>query len=377
MGAIVSLFRTVVDFLMNFKALALAVYNLFKKFPQDPFGTIIGLLAILLGTILGLILFVIWLLNTLMGVGFILAFVYATLVPLLGGILYTVGMFVLVLLLALPYFGLWLMDLPTGGLVVRLMRCENLPSSWYEANRFDDDNGYLRFVPFVCLKPCSLGYVTNAVCFCAKLPSYMPDYCPQQQVYRVYRNIGSLSLSAQPFAVDKFTPPSGFKKLTKQKRRQMILDAFDAKMQWYQRCYATLTSFDYLNRHLCHNAGNLGLSPADTVKLCRACREVFCNSAPGNLKHGLKASMLGRKLEGNWQSFAPNNGRGDGNRASCDRLDNLIRNGGVEQAPDGPGYPKGPGVEMLKRALTVFVVAMCMLIALYSLAEATNSLVVA
>lgn len=372
--------RTIVDFMMNFKQLGIAIFNLFKKFPKDPFGTIIGVITIIFGMIFGLILLLWWIAWTVTGIAWALMFVYATVVTIVAGILYTVWMIVILILLAIPYFGLWLIDMPTGGMVVSMMRCENSAGSWYETNRFDSDNGYLRLAPFVCLRPCLRGYMPSMLCCCAKLPSYMPDFCPQQQVYRVYR--GKIEIGAQPFSLDKFTPPKGFKRMTQAKRKVVLLGAFREKMEWYQKCYASLMSFDYLNRHLCHNAAKLGLAPEDVVRLCQACRESFCRHKNGNLKTGLRASMTGPDVEassvgGGYQVNAPNNrnGSASGNLTSCQRLDLLIKNGGVDALQDPTSmYPQGPGVAMLKRVLVVFTVTLCILISLYSLVEAVNAI---
>ena len=377
MGAIVSMMRTIVDFFINIKELGKAIFNLLKKFPKDPFGTIIGVFSIVFGMIMGLLWLLIWIMMTASGLAWALMFVYATWVTLTAGILFTVWMFIIVIWMAIPYFGLWLIDMPSGGMVVKMMRCENAPGSWYETNQYDNDNGYLRLAPFVCLRPCMRGYVPSMVCCCAKLPSYMPDFCPQQQVYRVYRNKLSISTQQQPFSLDTFTPPKGFKRMTLAKRKVILLGAFRRKMEWYQKCFASLASYDYLNRHLCHNAANLGLDPEDVVKLCKACRESFCNHKNANLKTGIRASMTGPTAEGNFQEDAPNNRNGTeiGNRSSCQRLDELIRNGGLESAMDSSSnYPHGPGVEILKRILVVLTVTLCILISLYSLVEAVNAI---
>jgi hypothetical protein len=376
MGAIVSMMRTVVSFVMNLKAMGEAIFKLFTKFPKDPFGTIIGVITIIFGMIFGLILLLIWLMWTVTGLAWVLMFLYATIVTVIGGILYTVGMFVICTLLAIPYFGLWLIDMPTGGLVVSMMRCENSAGAWYDINQFDGDNGYMRLMPFVCLRPCTRGYTPSMLCCCAKLPSYMPDYCPQQQVYRTYRGMSG-ALSTQPYAFDTFKPPKGFKRMTQTQRKVIMLGAFRKKMEWYQKCYASLVSYDYLNRHLCHNASQLGLEPEEVVKLCKACRESFCNHKSANLKMGIKASMTGPESEGNFQADAPNNRNASaiGNKSSCERLDALIRNGGLESSLDSSSnFPHGPGVEMLKRVLVVFIVTLCILITLYSLVEAVNAL---
>lgn len=369
-----SIARTIADFFVNIKAMGIATGRIFREFPRDPVGTLLQFLTIWLGTIAGLVLIVIWILLTVTGAAWVMMFFYATVFTLGFGILYTFLLIGIICILAVPYFGLWLIDLPTNGLIVKMMRCENEAHSWYERNRFNDDNGFMRIAPFVCIRPCKRRYTPILECCCTRLPNYMPDFCPQQQIYRTYRGIADIF--SGPYVFDKFVPPSGFTRLSRQRRKSILLSAFKEKMSWYNRCFQTLKSFDYLNRHICNNISNIDLPQEELVKICQACREVFCNHHETSIlsRH---AKMIGPALDGNYQADAPNNGRGPqiGNRKCCADIDRIIfeSENTTQEVDSSTVSPSGPSVYIMKRFLFVFTIGLCLLIMLYALIEAISA----
>jgi hypothetical protein len=346
LGSLFSTFKLIGTFFKNIIAVAIALGMLFVKFPIDPFGTIIGILTIWLGAIVGLLLTLIWLIMTVTGQFFILLFVIVTLWTVGFSILYTCWLVQICLLMAVPYFGLWLVDLVTGGLVVRLMRCENELTDWYKRGSFQDGNGYERFVP-ACLMPCKSRYrVSDSGCCCTPLPDYMPDLCPQQLIYGIYRSGDTAAgLTAKgPSTLARYSPPAGFSSKTLGVKKQMIRDAYSQKAEWYQRCKGALKDRDFINRHLCQNVDLLDLSDEARASMATACAESYCDYVPGG---GGKASMT----RDGYDPGAP----GGGNSRTCGMLHAVS-----DQAEGAEGDTSNLFRLTLLMALLVISVLLCL-----------------
>ena len=362
LGGLMKALKGILKFIMNLMAMSVAVATLFAQFPIDPVGTIVKLLVILIGVVVGIILVLWWILMTVTGIIFVIIFALTNISTIGGGILYTILLIWLVLIMTIPYFGLWLVDMPTGGAVVSMMRCENAPHAWYDTPSWVDNNLYNR-LGMMCLRSCPKRYKpTSSGCCCDRLPNYMPSYCPQQQTYRIYRQLAS---STNPEVFENYTPDGVFKKLSVTEKQSFIGKAFTEKMTWYQRCYRVMGSYDFLNRHLCDNIDRLGLPVDVAMRLGVTCRECYCRHKPSR---GETAEMMGSGLTGNHQSQAP----GGGNKSACARIDAFLET--VEVKGNGLDMAASPASKLLSRTLLIAIIALTIVIAMLSLAEAGKAL---
>lgn len=282
LGGIVNALKSIGTFFINIAAMGIAVGKLFATFPVDPFGTIIGLLSIVIGTIVGFQLMLIHLLLTVTGSFFILAFLWAFIVVITYASLMTLILFLFAILIALPYFGLWLVDLPTRGMVVRLMRCESDPSDWYQNNSYAKDNVYSRIVPF-CLRPCANRYRPTLGCCCTPLPKHVPDKCPQQHVYALYKR-KTLGDVKGPVTMARYDPPASFKAKTIDSKRNTLLGVYNDKIGMYGECYKQLGNKDFITQHLCRFVDILELSEKDRKVMATLCNECMCKFKPDGFR---------------------------------------------------------------------------------------------
>ena len=365
-------------FFINLGSVAAKVGEFFVMFPIDPFGSIIGLLSIFFGTWFGLIILMLYLILTFTGAFFVVLVWWVTLTQVIGGFFYTWYLAILTLLVAIPYFGLWMIDLPTHGLVVRLMRCENNPADWWTKPAYAEGNRYYHAVP-LCFNICGRRYrPTESGCCCQRVPSYMPDFCPQQQAFRILRAASGAASSASgggglsmtsglsaiagaaskgpPDVFDRYAPESGFARLRLPAKRAAIAAAYKEKVAWYQRCYSALSDKDYLNRHICNNVDlHPGLDVSTRKALALACRECFCKfeQSDGDTADSTRTRGGHQGGEGT-----------DGNRQSCARLAAVISADGAEEAD-----PASAGGTLLVRTLLLAVVTLCVLFAVFSMLE--------
>ena len=362
LGGIVKALSSIAAFFKNIGSIGEALAKLFMNFPTDPLGSILGLISIIIGMILGLILMLIWIMLTIGLLPLLLAFWWMWFSTITLGVLYTVWLVFLALLLAIPYFGLWLIDMPTNGFITRLMHCENSPGQWHSRNRLSDDNAYIRYFPF-CTGPCGSRYTVSwSGCCCDRLPDYMPDLCPQQQIYNIATS-GPLSglgdLLGGPVAIAKYSPDGKFYNKSVAQKRKVLIGVLKKKVAWYQRCYDTLEDKDYLNKHLCAVFDKLGLTKTALTKLAVVCSECYCNYRRND---EIISEGAARMTDEGWQ----NDGNG-GNESLCRDLKH-------QASGDSDDPSNQPGPKLLRKALLLSLVTLCALLALYSMAQSGNKL---
>jgi hypothetical protein len=340
LGGIVSALKSVGTFFINIASMGIGIAQLFIRFPVDPFGTIIGLISILIGTIVGFILMLMHMMQTITGMFFVWAFIYALFMVILSAVFMTIFYIVFAILTALPYFGLWLVDLPTKGLVVRLMRCENEPSSWYKRNSYAKDNLYSRIVPF-CLRPCSMRYRPFAGCCCAPLKKHIPDKCPQQHVYTMYKNKG-LGTVRGPVSMARYKPESNFGGKTVPGKKAVLLSVYSDKVEMYGECYKNLGDKDFVTQHLCRMVDILQLSKKDRKIMETLCNECFCKYEPDGFL--AKGTVNGYRT-------------GRNNRRSCD----LVKDA------DGDGTEDSLSTDLFRRVLMLLTLVTFLLVIIFAL----------
>jgi hypothetical protein len=361
MGAL----SAIVDFIRNIEYVGIAIYRFGQKFPGDPFGSIIGILSLIVGTILGLLLVLIYMLMTFTGMFWLPLCVWGIILVFVSAILYTLFQFILSVLMAIPYLVLWLIDLPTRGLVTRMLRCENLPDDWAALPNFAEENVYRRMA-FLCFKPCGARY-TPAGCLCRKRKFYMPDYCPQQQIYRVFAGKGikgGVSRYDGPYVFDTYHPLPGFGRKSLQSKQKTILSAYRDKMKWYQKCYVSMEDYGFVNRHVCRNVKLVpGLSDDQVDRLSVLCREAYCDYRPtsgliGGTKSGIKATMTGEEEAKSG--------------VMCGALYGKKRPGADAAKSADSSAMGGPGTALLRRVLLMIMLVLAALAMFYSMLQAAK-----
>lgn len=213
-------------------------------------------------------------------VGFVYAIVLAIVVTLFE--------LLWVIIITLVFVVIWIMDLLTGGLIVKLLRCENLPDEWEHRASYAEGNTALRVFGTMCCRPCAPRFAPSYGT-CTRVPAHIPDYCPQQQIMRTFRTgqpHGVHSPLHGPYIFDRYpTTAAGkaaFRGLTRQEKERRILDAFKDARQFYSNCYLKLSKYNFINRHICSSIDKLPASYSETNKqrLRQLCYQVYCRYAP-------------------------------------------------------------------------------------------------
>jgi hypothetical protein len=191
----------------------------------------------------------------------------------------------------------------------------------------------------------------------------MPDFCPQQQIYRIFEKGAVPSSDPGPVAFVNYTPQPGFNALTMLQKKGTIETAFMEKIGWYQTCYDGMKDQDYLTRHICDNVDVLfqydpkeyPSPPQVNVTLSTVCKEIFCDYRPG--------SSHAWRTDSGFQASAPGDGNGNGNKVSCARL--------VEAAAKNIAAPASPpGTDLLRQVLVVTLAVVAIMISVRSIRDA-------
>lgn len=284
-GTVFALARTVHDFFRNFYPLGLQLIKYGKDFSKDPFMSLFGIFAILVGPLVGLIVlfyYVLWCIPWYFGVS--CAWILFWWISAGCTVIYFVGSFLirifLMIFLFFIFLGLWMVDMLTGGLLVKLMQCEDDPDAPEVRKNYIHGNGYKRGV-FGCLYPCFNGFQPRPLFFlgntpylCVRQDRSSPNMCPQQQILRFFRGRTLL----KPYAYDMYKPGLTFRFRSLQDKVQIIRQTFKKRKEFLKSCDRSLSEkFGHISRHVCSNVHNyeyVSVEEKDAVKLL--CKQMYC-----------------------------------------------------------------------------------------------------
>ena len=351
--SIMSALKSIVRFVENIKFVGIAIKNFGKKFPKDPVGSIFGILMLIFGTSLGIVLMILYEAVTVLGVIFVLIGLSSTIMTFVYPILLVLYEIIVLVLFSIPFALIWLfIDLPTGGLATKMMRCEQLPDDWMNLPNYADDNRWLRIPPF-CFAPCSKLYKPTMMCWCKKQDHYMPDFCPQQQIFRLYRNIAL----SEPYAFDLYRAPPGFNNLSLQTKQQQIVSAYKNKMSWYQKCYNSLDDYDFVNKFICENVSRVpDLSAANRERLKTLCKECYCDYEPGRASVGAAVAARMTAID------------------STKRASRMCKELYMTANAESKASFNGPALQLLKRTLLLMILVVFVVIMFYVMMKGTRKM---
>jgi len=153
-------------------------------------------LMMLIGFVIALFIMIIYTLLTVCGIHFAFAAIYTFWVVIFFAILITIFYASLSFPMTIFFIVIWLIDLCTAGLMISILRCENDPNKWYTYPSYAYDNQYNRQI--FCTYRCYENYEPSTFLFldfCSKIPKIRPSYCPQQTLFKLFKNEDISSVS--------------------------------------------------------------------------------------------------------------------------------------------------------------------------------------
>jgi hypothetical protein len=343
--------NSIVKFIKSMSMLGKAISHIGNKFATDAFGALISIFSLIFGAVFGLIFILVYMLITFSAGFYLLLIAWSVIISFVMALLGTVYQILLMIVLCIPYFILWLIDLVTSGFVSRTLRCENLPDDWINRGGFAEGNKWDR-IGFGCFAPCRARYSVFG-CLCNKRAHYLPDYCPQQQIMRMFRRKGL----TEPYVFHTYKAQPGFGSKSLMAKQKLIVSAFRDKLEFYQKCYVEHSDFDYVNRHVCGNFELMkkthSLSDDAVKRIVRLCKECYCDYAPKNYKTEVSASLTHE---------------GDRGSPLCMRL-----LAGEKAALNAAGG-SGPATALMKRVMLMGILVIGVLVTVYSMLQASKKM---
>lgn len=218
----------------------------------------IAVLRILIGMIAGIIILITYII--IVSIDFLL-YIPAAIVIAAIDVYKTIWHILLFILIASFYLVIWVLDMVTGGLFLKIMRCENLPSKWYLQPGYFFDNKYVR--GFMCSLTCSGRYIPNEDGgWCERLKRGCPSFCPQQVIFNAARTIltGQGNSVITPYTSDdkliyKFAIPSSYYTMNEVSKKTKLVDYLKDKQKFEGNCFKfskevssfTVASCNYFN----------------------------------------------------------------------------------------------------------------------------------
>lgn len=267
---------TILSSIGKFFSMIPVVAGAMIKIVTNPFRLIFVLVAWLFCFLIMVIYFVV---GALLG---LLSFVIAPIFLFWIKWIQTILWIVLAVLMIAIYSIIWLMDLLTGGLVLALLRCENLPNAWYAVPGYALGNQYRRYL--FCHGTCGNRY-SPAGLFCKRVHALQPGYCPQQLIAQYYHsNRPDVVTSTKPFFFnDDMTNTPKFWISGRGIQEEMLVDVFRARKSFLTACKKKLEPhYDKLTlatcKHVFSKHPNTEEKPDDKPiqVLKMLCKQAYC-----------------------------------------------------------------------------------------------------
>lgn len=243
------------------------------KFIQILIGGLIGLLIVVAYNILKLIITILV---------YPIAFIIVAFISVLG----TLVWFAVFLVILVAFFILWVLDMFTGGMVIRLLRCENHPDAWFQQSGYEKANRYVRTL--ACGTPCGKRYEPSSL-FCWKHPNNRPSFCPQQYLFQLYKD-GAID-DTHSRSIYARTLTSTFWSMTEEQKKEYLTTFLTQKQGYELACKSAFTDQTLLLRSICDTL-DTSIKDKDigeTVQLF--CRHLFCTHQDPDRYDYCKASV--------------------------------------------------------------------------------------
>lgn len=260
--------------------------NIFKIIPKlfkivistvalitQPQKLVFKLLALFIGLVLFIVIIVLDALRTL--IVLILSYVFA----LAYCVLYTLLWLLIYGIVLIIFFILWVLDLCTGGQVLKLLRCENKPDAWIHQPNFAFKNIFSR--SFFCVKPCGNRFCNKTgSLFCKRLESYEPQFCPQQIIHSAYEKRGIANASVETPHLFTFKPGADFWTKTSKDKKRAIKTFYQDRKVFLQTCHKEYANKEPFTKLVCEKIDAF-IDPKSQPDLFNktvdACQQIYCD----------------------------------------------------------------------------------------------------
>ena len=152
---------------------------------------------------------------------------------------------------------------------------ENSPSAWYEIGGYHGKNRNERIL--LAFRECGDNYIPDphtAKLTCLRKMEGEPKFCPQANIYRVYKNLGMKT----PFKPREFVPDMQFLDMNSSGRRRQITKYKKMKLRFYEQCDEKMHPYDDVVKNICRNVDFLEMTNTQKYQIKALCYETYCRN---------------------------------------------------------------------------------------------------
>ena len=152
---------------------------------------------------------------------------------------------------------------------------ENSPSAWYEIGGYHGKNRNERIL--LAFRECGDNYIPDqhtAKLTCLRKMEGEPKFCPQANIYRVYKNLDMKT----PFKPREFIPDMQFLDMNSSGRRRQIAKYKKMKLRFYEQCDEKMHPYDDVVKNICRNVDFLEMTNTQKYQIKALCYETYCRN---------------------------------------------------------------------------------------------------
>ena len=238
----------------------------------------VAFIKFLIGTIIAIILYIIYFILVNIQIAVAIAYIWAVCSAIAG----TVYWGVQVLVFAVFYCILSVIDMPLGGFIMRSLRCENLPDAWSRVSNWHNGNWYER--TFFCSYQCRQGFKPSTllpISMCVSQDTDEPIYAPQQVIYNTFKNNEFVN-SVGAKLVYSHSVDAAYFASKPETQAKMWKAVFEARQTYIQGCRngssgtSGYSDYDPLIKQMCSYM--MANNAFDDDKVCKGlCENLYCS----------------------------------------------------------------------------------------------------
>ena len=249
-------------------------------------------IMMLIGFVVALALMVVYILLTVFGLHYVFGGIWAVWTVLMAALFFTIVYTCMILPMSLFYLILWVLDMALGGLVMALMRCENIPDKWYKYSAYAYNNFFQRSI--TCAYRCADRYEPDnffVFSLCKRVESIKPTFCPHQNLFKIYKGENlTHPVSFKDFEVNLTTA-----NMTESERARYLEKVFKVRTDYNDACRDCFSNdvkyndsnelqqkghdYTHIARIMCKFAAQLS-GQKNYEHVCDLCNTLYANDVP-------------------------------------------------------------------------------------------------
>lgn len=238
----------------------------------------------LIGIVIAAILMILWLLFVL--IAYPLTWLWAFIGRLFFNLYFTIILISVLLLYIIVYGLLGVIDMVTGGLLMKLLRCENLPDAWSKTPNWGRHNRYTR--TFFCSSKCRERFFPSGI-FCTKQPKEEPTFAPQQVIFQTWANKDYITSIKKKIFYSYRPGRSYFTSMSDDDRKDKWQEVYDNQTAYMSDQRGAFNIVDPMIRAMCiyYTDSNIesGLSDGAKAKMKNLCVSCYCGDPDPSIQN--------------------------------------------------------------------------------------------